>query len=555
MKILFIITILLVFQSCQARDLKLEIDKAFKENNITKIDKLLSEYYQINGTDFLLETSLLKVALLKKDYKRVFEIFQNTKYIEIKKDKKINKELAAFIISSAKKTKLDKRLEQYKAALKTFPYSKDIYNEYLKTLLQLGKTNKALKAYLKFDEIFNKTNKFLDEIILSKLKELYLQEHDIKILNLISKIETNVSFIEKEVIENSKVLLNLKELPKTFNTKILKKIIPNKNYSLSKAAIKFFILIGEEKDVKEYINKLYSRSDIGLKTFIYSYYYQRFNIEIDDKLMKKLMRSTNPFEVKTAIEIITQNKITKHKDEFKRILGKPKDFRCSKKYLLDALFVLDRDYLKSFALSDKFPKFKDTEKKLKLTELNLGLGIKTACNVCSEVLKDSESSEFFKAGAIKLMIMMKKDISFFKEYDNYIYYLVFLKNSKYLNDKQLEKMSISGYKNWKKHELLVKYLNKLSIPKINKFLARKEFKEMKDQYHLKLVYYSVLLQKTDSENDKFSKFILKNRFHKPEYINLFKFSKKHLNTLVKLYIVENRSDMKIKILEKIVNIK
>jgi len=195
MKSLLIIMFLLIFQSCQAQNYDEKIKAVFETKDINKIEKLLDQYYQINGTDFLFEKSSIELFILKKDFKKVFKLYKNTNYIEIKKDKKILTEISQFIIASNKKLKPVKRLKYYKQSLKAFPYSAEIYNEYISTLLSLDKVEEALKLYLKFDEIFNKNNKYLNKILVSKLKSIYLKEKDIRIFKLLVKMKDTTEFI------------------------------------------------------------------------------------------------------------------------------------------------------------------------------------------------------------------------------------------------------------------------------------------------------------------------------------------------------------------------
>jgi len=551
MKLLIIITIFFVFQSCQAKNYDSEIKKAFETKKIKKIEKILDEYYQINGTDFLLEKSYIELNILKKDFKRVFELYQNTQFIKIKKDKKIITEISNFIIDSNKKLEPVKRIKYYKTALKAFPYSEEIYNEYISTLLSLNEISESFRVYLKYDEIFNKTNKYLNKIIFAKLKSIYLKDKSFKTLRLITKIDKTIKFLESEIQKSPKILLNLESLPKDFNTQILKYLIPNKNYSISKVATKFFILLEKKQESETYIKRLYNSSSDGLKILIYNVYYAKYNEEIDNKLIDKLLKSNNQFEIKAAVQIIKNNKITKYTEKVKKLLGKEKYFNLDKKYLLEALSELDREYLKSFILNQETMKSSKIKQQLKKQQLILDFGIKNNCEQCEEALSNKDLEETFKVIALRSQILNKKDISFFKEYNNFIYYLIFLENSKLLDKKLMKNLAISAYNNWKDSRMLSKYLKSLTLSEINKLYSEKTFKELKDQYYLTLIYYSVTL---DENVDKFKNFILTKRFSKESDIDLFKFSKNHLNILVKLYILENKINIKNKILEKIVDI-
>jgi hypothetical protein len=102
--------------------------------------------------------------------------------------------------------------------------------------------------------------------------------------------------------------------------------------------------------------------------------------------------------------------------------------------------------------------------------------------------------------------------------------------------------------------MLHKYLSRLNLNQINTYFSQEKIKNIKDKYYMELLYYSHVLSKTNEKNTEFEEFILKKKFFKLEYIDLFVFNEKQIRTLIKLYVLENREDFKIKIIEKIINI-
>jgi len=566
MKFLFLTLILVIFSSCQARDFKAEINRAFDNNNTIQIEKLLNEYYQINGTDETLEISYVKLAILKKDLQKILDIYKNTKYISVKKNKELLNDISKIIIEQNKKISIDKRIVFYKNSLKVFPYAEKIYDEYLLTLLMLKKTDEAFKVYLRYDEVFNKTNKYLDKILFFKLKDMYEAKTDIRALRLIAKlkIKNATLFLENKIKNNPKIIIQLGPLPKGFNMNIIKKLINSEHSLVKRIAISLFIKYAQIDDVKKIINKLYSKIvNPRLKIFIYLQYYNRFNKEIDDKLILKLLNNENPQAVKAAIGVIRDLKLYKYKDNLKSILGSAKKFKCSEDMnVLKALFVIDKEYAKTFILNVKEVDKKDLIKVLKRKEALISLGETVECKICLDILQKEDfdfkdfknSEEELKAKSLKLMLLHKENLSFFNDFDNIVYYNVFSVNTEYLNKSLLEKVAFAGYKNWKDSKMLVNYLNKLSVNEINKYFSMKKIKDIKDKYFMKLLYYSVILKKTNEKNDEFERFILEKGFFKAKYINLFKFNENHIKILIKLYLVEHRVKIKIKIIEKIIEI-
>jgi hypothetical protein len=558
MRYLFLIIILSIFSSCQARDFKSEINLAFNKNDIPKVQKLLGEYYQINGSDDLLEISYIKLAILNKDLQKILDLYKNTKYISVKKNEELLKSISKLIIDENQKIPLKNRTRYYENSLRVFPYSENIYNEYLVTLLKLHKVEDAFKVYLKYDEVFNKTSKYLQEIIYFKLKAVYEKDKSITVLRFITKLKNkeSISFLENEILNNPKVLLNLFEIPDGFDLNIIKNIIPNQSFLLRKTAINFFIRFAKLEEVNETIIKLYSSiDDDRLKTFIYYCYYKRFNKEIDENLIGKLLKSDDIERIKPVIDIIRDFKLKKYTNELKILLGKPKNFKgITKSIILKVLSTIDESYTKEFVSNLKKVDMNNTKMALKRENLLNQLKIKSDCTICSNILKNETESQSNKAIALNLMIKNKQDYSFFKEYDNIIYYNIFLKNSDILDDKMMEELSFIGYTKWKDSRMLHKYLSRLNLNQINTYFSQEKIKNIKDKYYMELLYYSHVLSKTNEKNTEFEEFILKKKFFKLEYIDLFVFNEKQIRTLINLYVLENREDFKIKIIEKIINI-
>lgn len=556
MKLTILIFILIIFSSCQAKDFKAQINLALNKKDIPKVEKLLSEYYQINGTDELLERSYIKLAIIKNNLQDILKKYQNTKYMSIKKDKDILNGISEIIIKANKKITIKKRIKFYKNTLKAFPYSEKIYNEYLTSLLKLKKTNEALKVYLQFDELFNKNNKYLKDILFFKLKNLYKETKKVKILNLIAKLDNKYSndFLKNEITKNKEVFIYIQNLPKNFDMDVIKNFISSSNFLHKKHALYLFIEYGSQEDVKHFINKIYPHiTNKGLKIFIYKNYYKRFKLEIDKKLIKNLLKDNELEYFKAGIKLIKDLKLKKYTNDLKEILGSPQKFKCGNGgKILSILFDLDKEYALNFIKNIKNISSNDLNKYLKRQSALIALKQKVDCKKCFEILKNKEFNEETKSKALTLLIKSKENISFFNQYDNIIYYNILLEYHKYLDNNFLEKLAFTGLKKWKDERMIIYYLNRLNVHEIDEYFMKKKIKDIKDQYFMKIIYFSVILQKTNNKNDKFKKFILNKNFFRKEYIKLYQFNASQINILIKLYILEHRNDMKIEIIEKII---
>ncbi len=558
MKLSIVIFILIIFSSCQAKDFKTQINLALTKKDIPKVEKLLNEYYQINGTDELFERSYIKLAIIKNDLQGILKKYQNTKYMSIKKDKDILKGISEIIIKANKKIPIEKRIKFYKNTLKAFPYSEKIYNEYLASLLKLKKINEALKVYLQFDELFNKNNKYLKDIIFFKLKNLYKETKKVRILNLIAKLNNEYSneFLKNEINKNKKIFIYIQNLPKNFDMDTIKNFISSSNFLQKKHAFYLFIKYGSQKDVKHFINKVYPHiTNKGLKILIYQSYYKRFKIEIDPKLIENLLKNNEEEYFKTSIKLIRDLKLKKYTNNLKKILGSPKKFNCGDGgAILSILFDLDKDYALNFIKDIKNTSSNNLSKYLRRQDALIALNQKVDCKKCFEILKNKEQNEEVKSKALTLLIKNKENISFFKEYDNIVYYNILLEYHKYLNNKFLEKFAFTALKKWKDARMMIFYLNRLTVNQINEYFKQEKIKKIKNQYFIKIIYFSVILQKTNEKNDDFKRFIINKRFYRKEYLKLYHFNVSQINILIKLYFLEHKNDMKIEIIEKIIEI-
>ncbi len=556
MKLIIGIFILIIFSSCQARDFKTEINKALNENNVHQTQKLLDEYYQIYGTDELFERSYIELAIIKNDLQDILKRYQSTKYMSVKRDKKILKGISEIIIKANKKIPMEKRIIFYQNTLKAFPYSEDIYNEYLFTLLKLKKIDEALKVYLQFDELFNKNNKYLEDIIFFKLKTLYKDNQKIQILKLMTKLNNKYSneFIKNELSKKPQMLIYLNSLPDNFDMDTIKNFISGPDFRLKKHSFYLFIKSADKEDVKHFINKIYPHiTNKGLKILIYKNFYQRFKTEIDKNLINDLLKDTDIEYFKTAIKLINDLKLKQYTDNLKKILGSPQKFKCGNGgAILNILFDLDKEYALNFIKKIKDVSENNPDKYLRRQNALISLGQKVNCEKCIAILKNKENKEEIKAKALSLLIKNKEDISFFTEYNNIVYYNILLEYYKYLKNDYLEKVAFTALKKWKDARMMIYYLNRLTVNQIDKYFEQKKIKNIKNNYFTKIIYFSVILQKTNDRNDEFKRFILNKRFYKQEYIDFYHFNQSQINILIKLYLSEHKDSMRIKIIEKII---
>ncbi len=287
---LFLFLFIFLFISCGNRDLKKELNTAFEKKDTKKIESLLKDYYKKNGSDSFLEYSYVKFAILTKNIEKIVGIYNKTPYISIKKDKLLLSQISKIIIEANKKIPPQKRLKFYENALLIFPYSEDIYEEYLKTLLKLKYFKASFLNLIEYDEIFNQKNKYLKLAILEYLKEEYQKTKSWIILDYISKIDLKIStlFLEKLIQKDKKLLQSINKLPKNFSKKILVENFKNTNQSIKNSAIKHFINIANKKEINKEIMPIFYKSPHS-QLFIYKNLPKEFQEKINPKLVLKLL--------------------------------------------------------------------------------------------------------------------------------------------------------------------------------------------------------------------------------------------------------------------------